>query len=339
MALRPTLGRQQAHGLVERAAKARGGGRLSWAPSWPTRDRHRGARRRASWNGCSTRPPISAWRARSSTGRWRRHAGSLTRRRRGTTTSEGPRGRPRPGALQLARHGARDVGPAGARLRRRATACCATTAAATAARRCRPAPTRSSASAATRWRSWTRSGSSGSPSAASHRAAWSAMWLGANAPDRVERLVLVNTSARLGAPELWDRASRPSGPRAWGPSRRAYRALVHGSASARARRRLVAKVARRWRRPTPRATPPAARPSATSTCADALRGISAPTLVIAGHHDPPTPPEHARRSPTAIPGARMVAAGRRPPRQRRAARPTSPRPSSTSWPARRPDER
>ena len=28
-------------------------------------------------------------------------------------------------------------------------------------------------------------------------------WLGANAPDRVERLVLANTSADIGAPEVW----------------------------------------------------------------------------------------------------------------------------------------
>ena len=34
------------------------------------------------------------------------------------------------------------------------------------------------------------------------------MWLGANAPERVDRLVLLCTSAKLGPPEMWaDRAN------------------------------------------------------------------------------------------------------------------------------------
>ena len=39
---------------------------------------------------------------------------------------------------------------------------------------------------------------------------------------------------------------------------------------------------------------------------DAIRGIRAPTLVIAGHHDLPTPPEHARLIADSVPGAPMV---------------------------------
>jgi 3-oxoadipate enol-lactonase len=40
---------------------------------------------------------------------------------------------------------------------------------------------------------------------------------------------------------------------------------------------------------------------------DAIRGIRAPTLVIAGHHDLPTPPDHGRLIAESVPGARMVA--------------------------------
>src|SRR3989440_5710104 len=46
------------------------------------------------------------------------------------------------------------------------------------------------------------------------------MWLGVNAPDRIERLVLCNTSAYLGPPELWDariEAVRSSGMQAVAP--------------------------------------------------------------------------------------------------------------------------
>src|SRR5258706_2667469 len=54
------------------------------------------------------------------------------------------------------------------------------------------------------------------------------MWLATNAPDRVERLVLCNTSAYLGPPELWEarieagpaprmQAGRAAGPWGWIP--------------------------------------------------------------------------------------------------------------------------
>ena len=36
-----------------------------------------------------------------------------------------------------------------------------------------------------------------------------------------------------------------------------------------------------------------------------LGAISAPTLVIAGRHDPATPPEHGERIVAGIPGARL----------------------------------
>jgi pimeloyl-ACP methyl ester carboxylesterase len=36
-----------------------------------------------------------------------------------------------------------------------------------------------------------------------------------------------------------------------------------------------------------------------------LGAIGAPTLVIAGRHDPATPPEHAERIVAGIPGARL----------------------------------
>ena len=39
---------------------------------------------------------------------------------------------------------------------------------------------------------------------------------------------------------------------------------------------------------------------------EAIRGIEAPTLVIAGRHDLPTPPDHARLIAESVPGASMV---------------------------------
>ena len=71
----------------------------------------------------------------------------------GSSTSSTVReGAARPGAVQLARHGRSRCGTRRCAPSPRHSACCATTAAATAAPARRRAPTRSSGSAATRWR-------------------------------------------------------------------------------------------------------------------------------------------------------------------------------------------
>jgi 3-oxoadipate enol-lactonase len=130
-----------------------------------------------------------------------------------------------------------------------------------------------------------------------------AMWAAAEAPERVERLVLCCTSARLGPPEMWDdriRTVRTSGTAA-----------------------LAGATMERWFSP---AADPAvvARFSAMlsavpaagyAACCAAIRDmdqserlarIAAPTLVIAGSDDPATPPGHAELIAAAIPGARLA---------------------------------
>ena len=131
-------------------------------------------------------------------------------------------------------------------------------------------------------------------------------WLGANAPDRVEKLVLCNTSAHIGAPEVWNQRIET------------VRAMGMGA--------IVPGVIDRWftrpfREGAPeevakvRAMLEATDPEGYVACCaavrdmdlrDAIRGIRAPTLVIAGHHDLPTPPDHGRLIADSIQGARMV---------------------------------
>jgi 3-oxoadipate enol-lactonase len=131
------------------------------------------------------------------------------------------------------------------------------------------------------------------------------MWVAAHAPERVERVVLCCTSARLGPPESWhDRAATV---RAEG---------VEAVADA---------VLGRWFTPAFRDAHPevlegmrgilAATPrEGYAGCCEAiapmdltgdLPSIAAPTLVLAGEHDPSTPPEHGRRIAELIPGARF----------------------------------
>ncbi|MFL5308895.1 MAG: 3-oxoadipate enol-lactonase [Myxococcales bacterium] len=132
------------------------------------------------------------------------------------------------------------------------------------------------------------------------------MWLGVNAPDRVERLVLCNTSAYLGSPELWNariEAVRRSGMQAVVPQvlERWF------TADFRAREPEAVEKVRRMLLATP--------PEGYAACSAAIRdmdqreaiaAIRAPALVVVGASDPATPPEHGRQIAERIRGSRVV---------------------------------
>ena len=131
------------------------------------------------------------------------------------------------------------------------------------------------------------------------------MWLAAEMPERVERLVLICTAARLGPKGVWDE--------------RIATATGQGMAA------LVDGVIERWFTPAFRAENPgvvekmagalrATDPEGYAGCCavirdmdlrDRLPSIRAPTLVVSGAEDPATPPEHGRLIRNAIPGARF----------------------------------
>ena len=131
------------------------------------------------------------------------------------------------------------------------------------------------------------------------------MWLAARAPERLDRLALCCTSARLNPDAFRERAAR-------------VRAGGMGP--------LVEEVTARWFTPGFRARAPgtvagvAAMLAATpeegyAGCCEAiaamdLRGdlaaIGAPTLVVAGADDPATPLPHARAIAAAVPHARLA---------------------------------
>jgi len=132
------------------------------------------------------------------------------------------------------------------------------------------------------------------------------MWLGCNAPDRLEKLVLCNTSAQLGTPEQWNiRIS-----------------LVENEGM----KGVAEGVIERWFTPEFRKREPQAvdkvrrmlletPPAGYAACCAAIRdqdqreaicAVPVPTLVVAGARDPATPPEHSRIIASKIPGARVV---------------------------------
>jgi len=131
------------------------------------------------------------------------------------------------------------------------------------------------------------------------------MWLASRRPERVGRLVLCCTSARLGPARMW--AERAEAVAASGTGSIAD-AVVQRWTTERWReanpdrvRELTAMVA---------ATPDDGYVAACSAIQhmemlDRLPSITAPTLVIAGADDQATPPEHGRAIVERIAGARL----------------------------------
>jgi 3-oxoadipate enol-lactonase len=127
------------------------------------------------------------------------------------------------------------------------------------------------------------------------------MWLGANAPDRIDRLVLASTAARFGAPEEW----------------RERAALVRAQGMDAVARDALEK----WFTPGFTDRDPFLRMQLETPAEDYARGleaiggfdfrdrlgeIRARTLVIAGAEDVATSPEDAALIAERIPGARLV---------------------------------
>ena len=131
-----------------------------------------------------------------------------------------------------------------------------------------------------------------------------AMWLAIHAPQRVDRLVLLCTSPRMGPAETW--------------RERSATVREHGTQA------IVDATMERWLTEDYRATHDISPlvemfngiddEGYANCCAiiermdqtAGLAQIDAPTLVIGGAQDPSTPPaEHAARIAAAIPGARL----------------------------------
>jgi 3-oxoadipate enol-lactonase len=133
-----------------------------------------------------------------------------------------------------------------------------------------------------------------------------AMWAAAHAPDRVDRLVLCCTSAQLGPPEMW--AERAALARTGGTAAGADAAIGRWFTPAFAAREpeLVART---------KAMIAATPDQGYIECCGAIErmdlrpmlgSITAPTLVVAGEHDPATPVDHAELIAGLIPDARLA---------------------------------
>jgi 3-oxoadipate enol-lactonase len=132
------------------------------------------------------------------------------------------------------------------------------------------------------------------------------IWLGLHAASRLHKLVLCNTGAKIGAPEFWNA--------------RIETVLTKGM------KEVSNAVAVRWFTPEFQSARPevfsfavkmieAANPQGYAACCAALRdfdaraelaSIEVPALIIAGSHDPATPPSDGRFIADHIPNAQYL---------------------------------
>jgi 3-oxoadipate enol-lactonase len=132
------------------------------------------------------------------------------------------------------------------------------------------------------------------------------MWLALNAPERLDKLILSNTAAKIGTAEGWNA--------------RIQAVQKNGMKS------VASAILERWFTPAFRQKAPETmanilemieetNPGGYAACCAAVRdfdcreklsGIRTPTLVIAGAHDPATPPDGGRFLAQQIPSGRYV---------------------------------
>jgi 3-oxoadipate enol-lactonase len=131
------------------------------------------------------------------------------------------------------------------------------------------------------------------------------MWLAVNAPERIDRLVLMCTSAMLSKDHDWPLRARTVREKGTGAVAEAVVERWFTPAYVEANPDVAERM-RKMVADTP--------PEGYAGCCDAIdamdlvadiAGVRAPTLVIAGREDPATPPPHAEQIAEQIPGARL----------------------------------
>lgn len=133
-----------------------------------------------------------------------------------------------------------------------------------------------------------------------------ALWVAVHAPDRVRRVVLANTAARIGDVDMWSARIRTVRTAGLGALADATMTRWFTPEFRAARPEVVARF---------HSTIAQAHPDGYAGCCAALRDadlralvsqVACPALVVTGRHDPATPPAQGRWLAEQIAGARLV---------------------------------
>jgi 3-oxoadipate enol-lactonase len=131
------------------------------------------------------------------------------------------------------------------------------------------------------------------------------LWLAVNAPERIERLVVMCTSAMLAEEHDWVARAKLVRDQGTGAVAQASIERWFTPGFAQANPDVVAKLRATLADTSPEGYAGCCDAIAGMDLVDALGGVTAPTLVIAGSEDPATPPAHGERIAQRIPGARL----------------------------------
>jgi 3-oxoadipate enol-lactonase len=132
------------------------------------------------------------------------------------------------------------------------------------------------------------------------------LWLAANAPERLDQLVVCSTAARMPRPDEY--AARAKLVRAQGMDAVADRVVGRWFTPAFLTRRpdVVAGIKALLLATPPEGYAATCEALAAMDLRNDLRRIAAPTLVIAAADDPATPPEQSQQIARGITGAELV---------------------------------
>ena len=131
------------------------------------------------------------------------------------------------------------------------------------------------------------------------------MWLGINAPERIDRLVVMCTSAMLAKEHDWPARAKLVREQGTGAVAQPSIERWFTPGFVEANPDVVSKLRATLADTSPEGYAACCDAIAGMDLVDALEGVTAPTLVIAGRQDPATPPPHAERIAERIPGARL----------------------------------
>lgn len=132
------------------------------------------------------------------------------------------------------------------------------------------------------------------------------MWLALNAPHRLRKLILSNTAAKIGTPEMWNPridAVRKDGMKSISAAvmERWFTASFRASSP-----EIVAAIQRTFETHNPEGYAANCAAIRDYDAREAIAGIRIPTLVVSGTHDPATTAAEGRFLAERIPGARYV---------------------------------
>jgi 3-oxoadipate enol-lactonase len=132
------------------------------------------------------------------------------------------------------------------------------------------------------------------------------MWLALNVPERLHKLVLSNTAAKIGTAESWNariEAVQKSGMKSVASAilERWFTPAFRQKAP-----EIMANILTMLEETSPDGYVACCAAVRDFDCREKLSGIRTPTLVISGAHDPATPPADGRFLAQQIPGARFV---------------------------------